>query len=173
MGYKNIRYTHPTKCAGISIEKGLQTKYDYIVHNHKPLCTLAQAEYQKIDYIFTSCINPYTRAIDMYNYFYDLHSKYTMSEFLIELNKGNLRKIWYAPQHIYVQNGDLKVNDNIRVENFNEGWDRILKGELGIEIDALHENKTKEVKKKTLTKKQKEMVYSYYKEDFLLLDYKQ
>lgn len=172
MEYKNIRFPHATKCAGISIEKALQTKYSYIQHSHRPLCSLEQAKYQKIDYSFTSVRNPYDRALDMYNYFYDLHNNYTVTEFLEELTNGNLKKIWYAPQHIYVQNGDFKVDDIIRVEDMESGWDRIIKDTLGIDIDMLHINPTKNVLVKRLTKKEKEMVYDHYKEDFKLLEYK-
>lgn len=168
---KKIRFSHPTKTGGSSVEKAIKTKYDYIVHNHKPLCTKAQANKQGIDFSFATVRNPYDRVLDMYNYFPKLKDNYTLNQFVKKLTKGEFKKVWFLAQHYYVENNDYKVDDMLRIESFEEDWDRIIKKKLGIDMEMLHVNKTKEIKAKKLTKNQKELVYNYYKKDFELLGY--
>ena len=107
----------------------------------------------------------------MYNFFKRVHENKSLEQFIDELTTGKLINPWFYPQHRYIKSKDYQVNDIIRIESFEEDWNRVIKETLGIDIDMLHVNKTKEVKVDTLTLDQKERVYEYYKEDFIVLGY--
>ncbi len=224
MKYKKIRFSHPTKTGGSSVEKALKNyvqpgvtlkkvsgeyvvvdyppksrkkyieykPYDYLKHNHRPLCTKKQAEHQGIEFSFTTVRNPYDRVMDMYNYFKEKGEEYkklrkknkktisrkvfsdkfkSFDDFLSKLCNGELSSNWYLPQHFYVQYKDYKVDAILRIESFQEDWDRVIKGELGLDIDMIHANKTTKKEITSLTDSQKDMIYKYYEKDFILLGY--
>ena len=62
MKYNKIRFSHATKTGGSSVERAIKTVYKDIKHNHKPLCTYAQANKQGIEYSFATVRNPYDRV---------------------------------------------------------------------------------------------------------------
>ena len=166
-----IRFSHPTKTGGSSVQKIVKEKYEYVTHNHKPLCTYAQVVSQEIEFSFATIRNPYERVISMYNYFSIIHKDYSLNEFINNLVSPSLNRLWLLPQHYYVENATYKVDDIIRFESYEDDWKRIIQQTLGIKKEPIHVNQTKTKLITNLKGQQKEKVYEFYKKDFDLLGY--
>lgn len=168
-----IRFSHPTKTGGSSVVQAMRTVSPKFKHTHRILLTKVQAEKQGIDFSFATVRHPESRFISTYNYFKDLH-KYSVDDFLSSILKGNSvgKKIHYVPQHLYVVNNTYEVDDIIRMESYDEDWNRVINNKIGIEVKPIHFNKTEKKLITQLTSKQRDVVYDIYKEDYKLLGYK-
>lgn len=166
---KKFRFFHPTKTGGTSVTRTLQKSFK-LTHNHKPLFTVPQLV--GYDYTFATVRNPYGRVISMYNFFKKANKK-SLDEFVNDLAEGRYENhLYYLPQWKYVEVGDSKVDDIIRMETYSKDWDRVIKKKLGVNEDVKHLNKTEKILETYLSKINRDKVYTHYKEDFKLLGYK-
>ena len=157
MYHINIILLHPTKTAGTTIKKSLGAK------TKRHLLPSAWGNLIEDRKVIVSIRNPYDRVISMYNHFgYTLTNSFSDFLNLVQTSKSSL----FYPQHKY----HIKGSTIIRTENIEEDYSNFCK-ENNINKPLQKANITPMKVKKHLTDKEKEVVYSIYKEDFEMFKY--
>lgn len=198
---QKIILLHPGKTGGTSIEHTLRDLYIPDIKliakeanfdimfgfDRKRKVYLQHADLQlynhlKIDYkqykTFCTVRRPYERILSCY-FYNGKANNFTFHEFisnnLEHCMNGNTNLGYstghFAPQSLFTQNDNYHVNHIIRLENFKEDCNK-----AGIDV-KYHYSKTIGTKQYSnymdaYNQKTKDIVYSLYKEDFKLYDYK-
>lgn len=169
MKYKNIIFLQPTKTGSSSVLEGLSKLK--IRKNHEPItCGNISKVKEDNTYSFLTVRHPYTRALSMYNFFGMFEGK--CFDYFLEYIKNNQDNRLFTSQHRYYKFGTFTVDGIIKLETFDQDWEKILNKELELSVKPIHVNKDVRNTKKSLTKKEKDFIYELYREDFKIFNYK-
>ena len=194
---QKIILLHPGKTGGTSIEHTLRDLYlpglklepkvsdrkimfgfdkehqCYLQHADLRLYSILGIPYKEYKTICT-VRNPYTRLLSCY-YYNGKNNQFEFEDFVLNRIPNmftNMNTAKYSSGHFFPQYYHANdVNEIIKLENFNSDCKKV-----GLDV-KYHYSKTTGMKKHTkpmdaYTTKMKDIIYSLYKEDFRLLDYK-